>query len=135
LDEAALSFESRAMHERSGLGAVSQSFNMIRQKDQKVLNVHNDFYDAQMKRVSIANIQQINDRAYYQRGNRWVDSRLISEKEEIKPKRIVEFGSQEFVELAEKLAAQNRQGSIALRGDVLLLVDGEPVLVRMPVGN
>ena len=37
---------------------------------------------------------------------------------------------QDFIELAEKLARQNRQGSIALKGNVLLMVDGEPVLIR-----
>ena len=36
----------------------------------------------------------------------------------------------EFFELALKLAKQNRQASIALRGDILLMVDGETVLVR-----
>jgi hypothetical protein len=34
------------------------------------------------------------------------------------------------MEIAEKLAKENRQGSIALTGDVLLLIDGEPVLIR-----
>jgi len=135
LHEADAVLERRAMRVRSGLGAVSQSRNMIRQKKQKVLNVRNDFFDAQMKRVSVANVQQINDRAYYRRGNRWVDSRLVSSAEEIKPRKIIEFGSKQFIELARKLAKENRQGSIALRGDVLLLVDGEPILVKMTRSN
>lgn len=122
--------ESRAMRTRSGISAVNQSFNMIRQKGQTTLNARNDFYDEKMNRVSIATIQQINDRAYYRRGNRWVDSRLVNEEDKVKPAKIIEFGSKEFIELAQKLARENRQGSIALTGDVLLLVDGEPVLVR-----
>ena len=87
-------------------------------------------YDPQMNRVSIANVQQINDQAYYLRGNRWVDSRLVNEEDKVKPAKIIEFGSKEFMEIAEKLAIENRQGSIALTGDVLLLVEGEPVLIK-----
>ena len=34
------------------------------------------------------------------------------------------------MEIAEKLATENRQGSIALTGDILLLIDGEPILIR-----
>ncbi|MHC4482936.1 MAG: VIT domain-containing protein, partial [Planctomycetota bacterium] len=60
--------ESRAMSDRSGLGAVSQSRNIMAQKGLARLNMRNYSYDAQMNRVSIANVQQINDRAYYQRG-------------------------------------------------------------------
>jgi Ca-activated chloride channel family protein len=132
--EAETSLESRAMRSRSGLDAVSQSYNVMAQKQQETLNMRNDYYDARMNRVSISNVQQINDQAYYRRGRRWVDSRLVT-NEEIKPKRVIEFGSEEFIELARKLARENRQGSIALRGDVLLLVDGEPVLIKGPVGN
>ena len=130
LSEASRSLESRAMRDRSGISAVNQSLNMIRQKEQTTLNVRNDFYDEKMNRVSITTIQQVNDRAYYRRGNRWVDSRLVNEEDKVKAAKIIEFGSKEFIELAQKLARENRQGSIALTGDVLLLVDGEPVLVR-----
>jgi hypothetical protein len=86
-----------------------------------------------MERVRIVNVQQINDTAYYQRGRRWVDSRLVKNETEVQPKKVIEFGSEEFIELAQKLAKANRQGSIALRGDILLLVEGEPVLIKSPV--
>ena len=33
-------------------------------------------------------------------------------------------------ELYEKLAKENRQGSIALRGEILLMVEGKTVLVK-----
>ena len=135
LREAGTILDRRAMRARSGIDAVNQSLNMIQQRAQATLNVRNEFYDQQMNRVSIANIQQINDRAYYLRANRWVDSRLVQKEAQIQPKKVIEFGSPEFIELAEKLAKENQQGSIALRGDVLLLVDGEPVLVKMPTSN
>ena len=135
LRESAHLLESRAMRSRAGLGAVNQSFNMIGQKRQKTLNIRNDFFDANMNRVSISTVQQINDRAYYRRGNRWVDSRLVGNEAQVSPKKVIEFGSREFIELAEKLASENRQGSIALVGDVLLQIDGEPVLIKRPEHN
>jgi len=135
LREAGRVLESRAMRRRSGLDAVNQSLNIQPQMEQKSLNYSNRFFNERMERVSINTVQQINDRAYYRRGNRWVEGLLVEKESEVTPKKVIEFGSKEFLELAQKLAIENRQGSIALSGDVLMLVDGEPVLVKAPVKN
>ncbi|HUT29374.1 MAG TPA: VIT and VWA domain-containing protein [Sedimentisphaerales bacterium] len=132
-EETAGNLHRRAMEKRDGLGAVNQSFNYAAQSSQQRLNMDNSFIDENFERVTITNVQQINDTAYYQRGRRWVDSRLVNNEKEIQPARTIEFGSEEFIELAQKLAKSNRQGSIALRGDILLMVEGEPILVRSPV--
>ncbi|MCF7957503.1 MAG: VWA domain-containing protein [Phycisphaerae bacterium] len=130
--EGSSNFSRRAMKSRSGMGGVNQSYNMIRQKDQSTLNRNNYFYDAEMNRVAVSNIQQINDRAFYQRNNRWVDSNLVKKDSTATPERTIEFGTDEFYELALKLAKDNRQGTISLRGDILLEVDGKAVLVKSP---
>jgi len=122
-------FSTRAMQSRFGPAAVNQGLNSVRQKGQEQLNMENRFYDAQLNEVSISSVQQVNDNAYYHRGGQWVDSKLVAQQQ-VKPARVVEFGSKEYFELAAKLARENRQGSIALSGDILLMVDGEPVLVR-----
>jgi len=108
---------------------------MIWQKGQQTLNMRNEFYDEQMNRVSIATVQQINDRAYYQRDNRWIDSRIVETESAAKPDKIVEFASDEFFEIVEKLAGENRQGSIAIGGEVLLLIDGRRILIKAPAGE
>jgi len=123
-------FERRAMRSRSGYSGVNQSFNLIEQKEQSRLNIDNGFFNADMERVSIAEVQQINDRAYYRKRGRWVDSKVVEKESELKPSKTIEFGSPEFMVLAEKLAKDNRAGSIALRGDILLVVDGETILIR-----
>jgi len=133
--EAESNFSSRAMRSRSGPEAINQSFNGVRQKGQEQLNMRNGFYDAQLNEVSISSVQQINDNAYYYRGGRWVDSKIVAREQQAAPVRTIEFGSQEYFELARKLARDNRQGSIALSGDILLMVDGEPVLIKSPSGN
>jgi hypothetical protein len=85
-----------------------------------------------MNRVSISNVQQVNDRAFYRRNNRWVDSQLVARESQVRPARVIEFGSEEFRQLIQRLAGEGRQGSISLGGDVLMVVDGQPVLVKGP---
>jgi Ca-activated chloride channel family protein len=125
----------QAMAMRSGLGAVSAGMNNATQQQQVALNPGNSFYDAAMNRVEITNVQQINDRAYFQRGARWIDSRVAQRGSSPDPDREVVLGSDEFNELARRLATQNRAGTLALRGEMLLLVDGEVILVRPPSGK
>jgi len=130
-EEAQTYMYGRAMRSRSGWGGVNQAYNLSSQKTQSKLNPSNDFYDAQMNRVSIATVQQVNDLAFYRRGNRWVDSRLVNKEKQAEPQRVVRFGSDEFKQLASRLAKENRQGSIALQGDVMMDIDGEAVLVKI----
>ncbi|MBI4658657.1 MAG: hypothetical protein HY735_07380 [Verrucomicrobia bacterium] len=71
----------------------------------------------------------MNDRAFYKHGNQWVDSSLLDQAAS-PPRRVVEVGSAEFHRLVQRLSELNRQGCIALNGEILLNVDGETVLVR-----
>ncbi len=132
--EAADRISSRALGVRSGMGGVNQSLNSVRQKSQSELNMRNFYYDERLNEVSISNVQQINDKAYYNRRGRWIDSTLV-EQEDVTPARVIAFGSPAYFDLAERLAREDRQGSIALTGDILLMVDGEPVLIQAPRAN
>jgi len=135
LSQAWRNFDNRARTTRGGLGSLNQDINNDFQRRQNLANSRNKFYDEKMNRVSIVTVQQINDQAFYQRGRRWVDSRLVNDEREIKPKTVIEFGSEDFRKLATRLAADGRQGSIALRGDILLVVDNEPVLIKAPASK
>ncbi len=132
MSEAQSNFVRRAIHTRSGKGAVNQAANTLATVGQTQLNHSNSFWDAEMNRVSIADVQQINDLAFYRRNNQWIDSRLVGGANRLQPTKTIEFGSEQFRQLAARLARQGRSGSISLRGDVLMKVDGEPVLVRGP---
>jgi Ca-activated chloride channel family protein len=127
--EALKNFDERAMKTRSGLSSVNQSLNNAEQRSQLYLKGRNDFFDAQMNRVEVSHVQQVNDRAFYKRGHRWIDSSLV-DKSDTPPRRVVEIGSDEFRQLAYRLAEQDRQGTIALHGEILMQVDGETILVR-----
>ncbi|MFV1964732.1 MAG: hypothetical protein ACC628_04875, partial [Pirellulaceae bacterium] len=128
--EAWRNLDHRARQTRSGLGSVNQDLNSLAQKGTSQLNYRNAYFDANMNRVQISSVQQVADRAFYRKGNRWTDSRIVGEEGSEQPQRIVEFGSPEFMTLARQLADQNRQGAIMMRGEVMLVVDGERILVR-----
>jgi Ca-activated chloride channel family protein len=131
LAEARRNFQQRAVHTRSGIGSINQDMNRQAMSQQAVLNPGNDFYDLNMNRVSITSVQQVADRAFYRKGNRWVDSRLVDQNRAV-PRKVISFGSKEFQRLVERLATEGRQGSISLRGDILMVVDGQPVLIKGP---
>ena len=48
----------------------------------------------------------------------------------VAPDRTIEIGSAEFGRLVDELAADNRQGLLALRGELLLEHRGQIVLIR-----
>jgi Ca-activated chloride channel homolog len=123
-------FERRALSSRSGMDAVSQSFNYAARKSQKTLNYNNEFYDQNMKQVRFTGVRQLSDLTFYNKSNRWVDSRLVNKTDSIQPDRIIRFGSDEYFELAEKLAHQNRQSLLTLKGEIVVIVDGEVVLIK-----
>jgi Ca-activated chloride channel family protein len=128
--QAQQNFEQRAMRTRSGLGAANQSVNNDAQFRQQDLNIRNRFYDERMNRVEISNVQQMNDRAFYNRNGRWVDSRIVEQEASVKPQRVIEFNSPEFRDLLARLIRENRAGTVSLNGDILMELDGQAVLVK-----
>lgn len=142
--QAASNLQNRAIATRSGRGSMNQSLNNVAQRAQTTLNNDNAYFDDNMNRVTITTVQQLNDRAFFRRGNRWIDSRLLqapgnvpateqpttpslAESETLVP---LIPGLPAYTELASKLIAQHRQGALALEGEVLLQVEGKPVLLR-----
>ena len=98
---------------------------------QSVVNSSNAYYDADMNVVSISNVQQVGDRGLYRRANRWIDSRIAARAAEA-PARTIDFGTPEFAALLTRFASEGRASVFANRGETLLEVDGDIVLVRLP---
>jgi len=130
LQEANRNLVDRAVRTRFGRGAVNQAFNDNFQQAQTVENRRNYFYDANMNRVQVSRVQQVNDRAFFQQGKRWIDGNAINSKAGVAPQRTITVGSPEFVKLSERLAAENRQGTLSMSGEILLRVDGRNILIR-----
>jgi Ca-activated chloride channel family protein len=121
--------KSRAMHTRSGVGSVNQSMNNDFQRAQVFANNMNRYFDQNMKQVSIRNVQQMNNRAYYKRGNRWIDSRLVQQGN-LKPAEEVKIGSDRHRQIVKKLEKEGRQNEASLDGDTLIEVEKKAVLLK-----
>jgi len=126
--------DNRAVKSRSGPSAVNQGMNYNDQKGQSKLNYQNGYVNEKLDRVEISNVQQVCDRAFFKRGNQWIDSRLVSsaqsQQTELKPDIVIDYGSPQHLALLEKLIAQHRQGVLSLEGDIIIQDDGKNILIR-----
>ncbi|WP_395739645.1 VIT domain-containing protein [Prosthecobacter sp.] len=126
--KAADNYSEKAMKLRSGPAAVAQQDNLKKGVESKQLNVRNRWLDDKMRAVEITKVQQCQGGALFNKGNRWTDAGAA--KAEQAPDRTIEIGSAEFSRLVDELAEDNRQGLLALRGELLLEHRGQVVLVR-----
>jgi Ca-activated chloride channel family protein len=132
LSQAAINFRTRAIDTRCGAASFNQSDNSAFMRSQTCLNSGNWYLDANLNRVSVSHVQQINDCTYYRRGSTWVDARLINRVATAKPVKTLEIGSDQLRELVERLVREGRPGVVSLKGDILLEVDGQPILIKEP---
>ena len=125
------SLVNNAQNVRSGMGGVSQASNNAVQMSQSNMNRSNFYLSQNMERVEITTVQQITDRTFFKRNNRWVDANALK-NETAKPDRVVEVGTPEFYKLVDQLLRDGREGILALSGELLLVVDGKTVLIKAP---
>jgi Ca-activated chloride channel family protein len=122
---------AKAAGARLGKEAVNQDVNLGYQTAATCENKLNEFLDADMRKVTVTSVCQVADRTLFQRGPRWVDARIL-DKETEAPETTVAFASDEYNRLVDELARDNRQGLLALGGDVYMLYKGQRVLVKGP---
>jgi Ca-activated chloride channel family protein len=124
-------FRNNAQNVRSGMGGVSQAVNSVSQKNQTNMNRSNFFLTQNMQRVETTTVQQITDRTFFKRNERWVDANALK-SETAKPDQVIEFGTPEFYKLVDRLVREGREGIMALSGEMLLVIDGKTVLIKAP---
>ena len=125
------SLVNNAQSVRSGMGSVSQAANNTSQKSQANMNRSNFYLSQNMERVEITTVQQITDRTFFKRNNRWVDASALK-NETAKPDQVIEFGTPEFYKLVDRLVRDGREGILALSGELLVVIDGKTVLIKAP---
>lgn len=76
-------------------------------------------------------VLNVANQSFFRRDEQWIDSRLVT-RETLTPTRRVEFGSQEYLDLAQRLARDGEQGILAQAGELVLMVDSDVVLVLPP---
>jgi hypothetical protein len=131
-EQARRSLVDNAQNTRSGMGAVTQAVNGNAQMTQSNANRSNFFLNQNMQRVEITNVQQISDRTFFRRNDRWVDASVLDREKTLKPDQTIEFGTPEFYRLVDRLVQEGRQGILALSGEMLLSIDGKTVLIKAP---
>lgn len=124
--------QTQAVATRWGPEAVNWARNNDHQVQQRHLNVRNAYWNEAGVRVEIANVQQVGSNAYFRRGERWVSSTLVGTDDLERADRVVELGTDAHAALLEALVEHDRQGELALDGEILLEVAGERVLVVGP---
>lgn len=84
-------------------------------------------------------LQQIGPDTLYRQDARWVDARIITQDQSLaedeprpEPDETVAFATPRYFEIASALASQNRQGLMAVPGEVEIMLDGRRVLVQNP---
>lgn len=125
-------FVNNVQNIRSGMGGVTQMQNVSAQRTQSNANRSNFYLTQNMQRVEITNVQQITDRTFFKRSDRWVEASVLDRATDVKPDQTVEFGTAEFYELVDQLVREGRQGILALSGEMLLVVNGKTVLIKAP---
>lgn len=114
--EAEHRFESRALRSRTGADAVNQELNLIRQRESAVVLKDNRHISSTLTEDKEKRVQQIADKAFLLRDGVWQDSEIDSP---IDAQDIL-IGTPAFDNLVTQLIAANRQGVLALSGDILI---------------
>ncbi len=127
LAEARRNFQNRAMLTRRGKGSYNQERNNDFQLRRARLNYRNAYLDQNLRRVEVTGVRQVNDRAFYRQGARWVDGRLLAAGKKVRADRVVKVGSPEYRKLVARLVELGRESSVAFKGQIMLEVDGRTV--------
>ena len=123
-------FRGRALNVRSGIESLNQELNGSQLRRQKTLNFRNNYWDTSLEQRQTLGVQHVNDLAFYSRAGCWIDSRIVATEKPSEADEVLYEGTPAYAMLLTRLAHQGRQGSVALRGDVLLEVEGRSVLLR-----
>ena len=122
-----------SMSQRTGLDAVQQeAMNLFQARSAQVMS--NRLQTAGGAQIVLSGMRQIADQTLFRRGGQWIDASLIEavDGNNADVDEIIEFASERYFELAEELAAEDRQGLLALDGDVMLNRADRILLVRAP---
>jgi Ca-activated chloride channel family protein len=118
----------RAQLTRVGRAAVSQSLNSNEALAQSNLNRLNRFVDGAMNDVQIASVRQVAGRAFFLRGETWIDSGLTAGDALAEIDEFITTGSTRYFELLAEVSAAGQAGILSLPGNTLLR-QGESVLM------
>jgi Ca-activated chloride channel family protein len=122
--------DGKAVRTRWGGAAVSQGRNFESMKKQQKLNYRNRYLNDKLQTVEVSGVQQVANYCVFQRGNTWIDGRLVASLKAANPERTIRYGTPAYSLLLTQLVASGQQGMIARKGEILLQHQGKTVLVQ-----
>ena len=123
--------EGKVMEElREGLGAIALQENAVAKKRELTLNKYNIQMDREGRAVAFDNTAQIAQNGYFNRNGVWMESTVLAMPDAGRAVKTVQVGTPEYADVANRLIQSNRQGLLALDGSVMILLDGETVLMQ-----
>lgn len=118
---------------RVGLEGVASQQNVALNRDQTWVNGGNFLYNPAGELMANPTVQTVQGRTFFRRGERWVDGSLALAADQVKPDRVLAFGSPEHLALIGELSAAGCAGQLSLSGEILLRNGAETVLVQAAV--
>lgn len=120
----------KAVVKRSGVASVNQDWNIQRGKSATKLNPGNSYLDDGLKNAKVKEVCQIADKAFYRKGNEWVDAGLAGKDINATKTVNVNVSSPEFKKLVTRLITDNRQSCLALGDNIRVVIDNQTYLIQ-----
>ena len=130
VSRASVEIEKKAVQKRAGQAAFNQDWNIGKSKGAKQVNRGNYYLNDQLKTTPIDQVCQIADKAFYRKGNEWVDSSLAGKGKEVEQATVVNVGSPEFQKIVNHLIKEDRQSCLALGSNIRVVIDQKNYLIQ-----
>lgn len=126
---ASAELDQKAVQKRSGKAAVNQDWNIGKSKAATQVNRSNYYLNDKLENTRIDQVCQIADKAFYRKGNEWVDAGLAGKGKEAEQATLIKITSPEFQIIASQLIKENRQSCLALGDNIRVVVNGKNYLI------
>jgi len=129
VSRASSEIHKKAVAKRSGAASLNQDWNIQRGKSATKLNPGNSYLDDGLKPAEVKQVCQIADKAFYRKGNEWVDAGLAGKDINATKTVNVNVSSPEFKKLVTRLITDNRQSCLALGDNIRVVIDNQAYLI------
>lgn len=127
---ASAELQNKAVQKRSGVASVNQDWNIARSKSASKLNWDNRYLNDELAEEKVDQVRQVADKAFYRKGNEWVDADLAGQEIATEKAQLVNVSSPEFKTLVTRLIADQRQSCLALGENIRVVIDDKTYLIQ-----
>ena len=129
VSRATAEIQQKAVRKRTGQEAFNQDWNIGKSKGAVQVNRSNYYLDAKLENAKVDQVCQVADKAFYRKGNEWVDADLAGKGKEVEQATPVKVTSPEFKHIVDQLVKENRQSCLALGSNIRVVVNGKNYLI------